>query len=142
MSYDLVQFKSFDELLRYIDAEISRLKSKVESLEKRHEILKARAERVRRLEEVLSKLVGEKIRSINEIDFMGIKVVVSARALDELAVVEETLTALRDTLSALARVREIMAQLAREAGEERGGLSLMVQTLNGIPIKLLFKEGE
>lgn len=142
MSYDLLQFGSFSEFMQYLDAEIDRLKSKLEELERRHEVLRARAERVRRLEEVLSKLVGEKIRSINEVDFMGIKVVVSARALDELAVVEETLSALRDTLSALARVREVVSQLAREAGGERGGLSLLVQTLNGIPVKLLFKEGE
>ncbi|RLE97914.1 MAG: hypothetical protein DRJ57_04060 [Thermoprotei archaeon] len=142
LSYDLLQFGSFSEFVEYLDAEIDKLKSKVEELERRHEVLKARAERVRKLEEVLSKLVGEKIRSINEVDFMGIKVVISARALDELAVVEETLSALRDTLSALARVREVVSQLAREAGGERGELSLLVQTLNGIPVKLLFKEGK
>ncbi|MCC6049369.1 MAG: hypothetical protein LM580_01605 [Thermofilum sp.] len=111
-------------------------------MEKKYEALKSKAEKVRKLETLLSKLVGEQIRSINEVDFMGIRVVVSARALDELVAVEETLAALKDTLAALTRVREVIASLVKETEIEKGGLSLLVQTVNGIPVKLLFKESE
>ncbi|MEM0042585.1 MAG: hypothetical protein QXP94_02985 [Thermofilaceae archaeon] len=142
MSYDLLTFTSVEDFLEYLDTQISQLKAKVDVLEKRYAVLKGRAERVRMLEEMLSKLVGEQIKAINEVDFMGIKVVVSARAVDELVVVEETLMALRDTLTALTRVREAISRLAREAKTAGGGLSLLVQTLNGIPFKLLFKESE
>ncbi len=142
MSYDLLAFDGFGDLLRHLESEINRLKSKVEELEARYEQLRLRAEKVKRLEELLSKLVGEEIKTINEVDFKGIRVVVSARALDELTAVEEALSALRDQLSAMARVREVIAQLAKETDMVKGGLKLLVQTLNGIPIKLLFKEGE
>lgn len=142
MSYDLLTFTSLEEFLEYLNTQITQLKTKVDILEKRYSALKAKAERVRILEEMLSKLVGEQIRTINEVDFMGIKVVVSARAVDELVAVEETLAALRDTLTALTRVREAISRLAKEAKVEGGGLSILVQTLNGIPFKLLFKESE
>ncbi|MEM1690330.1 MAG: hypothetical protein QXF05_02060, partial [Thermofilaceae archaeon] len=133
MSYDLLTFTSVEDFLEYLDTQISQLKAKVDILEKRYAVLKGRAERVRMLEEMLSKLVGEQIKAINEVDFMGIKVVISARAVDELVVVEETLAALRDTLTALIRVRDAISRLAREAKTAGGGLSLLVQTLNGIP---------
>ncbi|MEM0023326.1 MAG: hypothetical protein QXM80_00900 [Thermofilaceae archaeon] len=142
MSYDLLTFTSVEDFLEYLDTQISQLKAKVDILEKRYAVLKGRAERVRMLEEMLSKLVGEQIKAINEVDFMGIKVVISARAVDELVVVEETLAALKDTLTALIRVRDAISRLAREAKTAGGGLSLLVQTLNGIPFKLLFKESE
>ncbi|MEM1509412.1 MAG: hypothetical protein QXY49_01795 [Thermofilaceae archaeon] len=142
MSYDLLIFDGFGDLLKYLESEIVRLKGKIEELEARYEQLRLRAEKVKRLEDLLSKLVGEEIKTINEVDFKGIRVVVSARALDELTAVEEALSALRDQLSAIARVREVIVQLAKETDTSRGGLKLLVQTLNGIPIKLLFKESE
>jgi len=142
MSYDLLSFTSFTDFMEYLDNQIMQLKSKIEVLEKRYENLKSKADKVRKLETILSKLVGEQIRAINEVDFMGIRVVISARALDELAAVEETLAALKDTLAALTRVREVISSLAKETDVEKGGLSLTVQTINGIPVKLLFKESE
>ncbi len=142
MSYDLLSFTSFTDFVEYLDNQIGQLKSKIEFLEKRYETLKSKADKVRKLETILSKLVGEQIRAINEVDFMGIRVVVSARALDELVAVEETLAALKDTLAALTRVREVVSSFAKETEVEKGGLSLIVQTINGIPVKLLFKESE
>lgn len=142
MSYDLLSFTSFTDFVEYLDGQIGQLKSKIEFLEKKYENLKNKADKVRKLETILSKLVGEQIRAINEVDFMGIRVVVSARALDELVAVEETLAALKDTLAALTRVREVVSSLAKETEVEKGGLSLIVQTINGIPVKLLFKESE
>jgi predicted component of type VI protein secretion system len=138
----LLSFTSFTDFVEYLDGQIGQLKSKIEFLEKRYETLKSKADKVRKLETILSKLVGEQIRAINEVDFMGIRVVVSARALDELVAVEETLAALKDTLAALTRVREVVSSLAKETEVEKGGLSLIVQTINGIPVKLLFKESE
>lgn len=141
MSYDILTFTSVEEFMEYLDDQVGKLKVKVDALEKRYAALKSRAERVRRLEETLSKIIGEQIRPITEVDFRGIKVVVGARALDELVVIEETLAALKDLLTALVRVREAISWLA-EVGGEKEGISLLVQTFNGIPVKLLFKESE
>jgi len=141
LSYDVLSFKSLRELADYVENRVKTLKERVDELEKRRATLSARAERMRRLEELLGRLVGEEVRGKNELDLMGIRVVVNARAVDELAVLEDTIEAMRDTLTAMARVRDMVAQLARELGDAEG-LAVLVQTLNGIPIRMLFKEEE
>ena len=143
MSYNLLQFSSFGELLRYIDAQIESLQKSVESLHQRYESVKARAERMRALERVLEDLLGEKLPALNEIDYMGLRVVVNARAVDELAVLEETLESQRETLESLIRVRELIERLGgslEQAGG--GGIVVLVQTLNGVPLRILLKEVE
>ena len=70
---------------------------------------------------------------------MGLKVVVGARVVDELAVVEEVLTSVSDTLMALQKVRDVIDQLAKSVGES-SGIKILVETINGIPVRLLLRE--
>lgn len=146
MSYNVYQFRSFKDLMKFLDSEIARLSNQYEGLNQRYQVLRTRAERIRRLEKALEELVGEKVGTLNEIDFMGLKVVISARAIDELNVLEETLTSARDMLSALRRVREVINKLAsalagtQATGEEE--ITIIVQTLNNIPVRILLKETE
>ncbi|MCI4407918.1 MAG: hypothetical protein JHC26_02415 [Thermofilum sp.] len=144
MSYSLYQFNSFDELLRYIDAQIANLQKVISQLEQRYEAVKARAEKMRMIEKVLEDLMGEKLTTLNEIDYMGLKVVVNARAIDELNVLEETLESQKDTLESLTSVREAIYKLssALSSSSETEGLPIIVQMLNGIPVRILLKETE
>ncbi|MCC5997457.1 MAG: hypothetical protein LM573_00095 [Thermofilum sp.] len=144
MSYSLYQFNSFDELLRYIDAQIANLQKVISQLEQRYEAVKARAEKMRMIEKVLEDLMGEKLTTLNEIDYMGLKVVVNARAIDELNVLEETLESQKDTLESLTSVREAIYKLssALSSSSEAEGLPIIVQMLNGIPVRILLKETE
>jgi len=117
--------------------------NQVNTLSQRYNLLKKKAERIKKLEQALEQLVGEKVSSLNEIDFMGLKVVVSARTVDELKVLEETIVSLRDILSALQRVREVISKLASALGSSNEpGFVVLVQTLNNIPIRILLKESE
>jgi DNA-binding transcriptional regulator YbjK len=144
VSYSLYQFNSFDELLRYIDAQIANLQKVISQLEQRYEAVKARAEKMRMIEKVLEDLMGEKLTTLNEIDYMGLKVVVNARAIDELNVLEETLESQKDTLESLTSVREAIYKLssALSSSSEAEGLPIIVQMLNGIPVRILLKETE
>jgi DNA-binding transcriptional regulator YbjK len=144
VSYSLYQFNSFDELLRYIDAQIANLQKVISQLEQRYEAVKARAEKMRIIEKVLEDLMGEKLTTLNEIDYMGLKVVVNARAIDELNVLEETLESQKDTLESLTSVREAIYKLssALSSSSETEGLPIIVQMLNGIPVRILLKETE
>jgi len=144
VSYSLYQFNSFDELLRYIDAQIANLQKVINQLEQRYEAVKARAEKMRMIEKVLEDLMGEKLTTLNEIDYMGLKVVVNARAIDELNVLEETLESQKDTLESLTSVREAIYKLssALSSSSETEGLPIIVQMLNGIPVRILLKETE
>jgi DNA-binding transcriptional regulator YbjK len=144
VSYSLYQFNSFDDLLRYIDAQIANLQKVISQLEQRYEAVKARAEKMRMIEKVLEDLMGEKLTTLNEIDYMGLKVVVNARAIDELNVLEETLESQKDTLESLTSVREAIYKLssALSSSSETEGLPIIVQMLNGIPVRILLKETE
>ncbi|AKG38855.1 MAG: hypothetical protein ACP5II_04770 [Infirmifilum sp.] len=144
MSYNIYQFNGFDELLRYIEAQIGTLQDTLQQLEQRYESVKVRAERMKALERVLEDLIGEKLSSLNEIDFMGLKVVVNARAVDELNVLEETIESQKESLEALLRIRDILYKLnsSLSSEEKLSGITILVQTLNEIPVKLLLKETE
>lgn len=139
MSYVLEEYDGFGQLLASIDNRIRDLQQKYNALSQRQQALSVQAERIRRLEEALSKLVGSEIKSIREIDFMGLKVVVGARVVDELTVVEEVLTSVSDTLMALQKVRDVIDQLAKSVGES-SGIKILVETINGIPVRLLLRE--
>jgi len=139
VSYVLEEYDGFGQLLASIDNRIKDLQQKYNALSQKQQALSVQAERIRRLEEALSKLVGSEIKSIREIDFMGLKVVVGARVVDELAVVEEVLTSVSDTLMALQKVRDVIDQLAKSVGES-SGIKILVETINGIPVRLLLRE--
>lgn len=139
VSYVLEEYDGFGQLLASIDNRIRDLQQKYNALSQRQQALSVQVERIKRLEEALSKLVGSEIKSIREIDFMGLKVVVGARLVDELAVVEEVLTSVSDTLMALQKVRDVIDQLAKSVGES-SGIKILVETINGIPVRLLLRE--
>jgi acetate kinase len=144
VSYNLYQFNSFDELLKYIDSQIANLQKVLSQLEQRYEAVKARAEKMRMIEKVLEDLMGEKLTTLNEIDYMGLKVVVNARAIDELSVLEETIESQRDTLESLTSVREALYKLSSALSSSYGaeGIPIIVQILNGVPVRILLKETE
>lgn len=144
MSFNIYQFSSFAELLQYIDAKIGSIESTLSQLQQRYNYIKSRAEKIQRLEKVIEELVGEKISLLNEIDFMGLKVVINARAIDELNVLEETIMSQQDLLNALKRIREVIQKLNDSLTSTSGleGIMIMVQTMNDIPIRILLKESE
>ncbi|MGC9107593.1 MAG: hypothetical protein ACP5IE_05320, partial [Infirmifilum sp.] len=70
--------------------------------------------------------------------------VVNARAVDELNVLEETIESQKESLEALLRIRDILYKLnsSLSSEEKLSGITILVQTLNEIPVKLLLKETE
>ncbi len=141
MSYSLLEFESFDQLLKYLDGRIQDLEKIHTALSQRYQELSVKAEKLKKLEEALTQLVGGEVKVIREIDFMGLKVVVGARVIDELNVVEEVLSSVSDTLTALRKVRDVVSQLAKTvSGGEELRIRLLVETINGIPVRILLRE--
>jgi len=142
LSYDLLKFESFEELLRYLDREITRLSAKLSELSSHYARLKEKAERMKQVEEVLSKVLGEKIATMNEVDLMGVKVVIDARAVDEIKVLEEVITSTEDILNAMKKARKVLEPIARSVSSSGGieGIDILVETVNGIPIRVLLRE--
>ena len=124
-----------------MDARIQDLERIRATLSQRYQELSVRAESIKKLEEALSRLIGSEIKTIREVDFMGLRVVVEARVVDELNVIEEVLSSVNDTLTALKKVREVIEQLAKTVSSEEGlRIRLIVETVNGIPVRILLKE--
>ncbi|GEM_PF-584113 len=144
MSSNVYYFSSFKDLLDFIEAQMNNIEENVSALKQRYDVVRARAEKLRRLEKALEELVGEKISSLNEIDFMGLRVVINARAVDELRVLEEAINSQEDSLSALRRVHEVLKKLhdSLESSVGVDGLTIIVQTHYDIPIRILLKEPE
>jgi len=141
VSYSLLEFESFDQLLKYLDGRIQDLEKIHTALSQRYQELSVKAEKLKKLEEALTQLVGGEVKVIREIDFMGLKVVVGARVIDELNVVEEVLSSVSDTLTALRKVRDVVSQLAKTvSGGEELRIRLLVETINGIPVRILLRE--
>ncbi|HDD63665.1 MAG TPA: hypothetical protein ENF53_00685 [Thermoprotei archaeon] len=94
---------------------------------------------MKKIEEAFSQLLGTKIGGVNEIDLMGIKVIVGSRAVDELKVYEEVLLSLQERLEALMKARKVLEPLSKVIGEGEG-ISILLETLNGLPLKILLSE--
>ncbi|ABL78163.1 hypothetical protein [Thermofilum pendens] len=141
MSYSLYQFNGFGELLKYLDSQIESLQKTLEQLEQRYEAVKVRAEKMREIERVLEELMGEKLSPLNEVDYMGLKLVINARAIDELAVLEETIESQRDILDSLVNVRDAIQKLSEHL-QGYDGIPILVQLVNGVPVRILLKETE
>jgi len=139
LSYNIYAFSNFKQVLEYINDEISKLNRKIADLSAQYNIVKRKAEKMKKIEEAFSQLLGTKIGGVNEIDLMGIKVIVGSRAVDELKVYEEVLLSLQERLEALMKARKVLEPLSKVIGEGEG-ISILLETLNGLPLKILLSE--
>jgi len=136
---DLLTFKSLADFIKYIESLIESTRQQLSEHLRRYDEIKTRAERIRNIEEVFSKILGTKPEAVNEIDLKGLKIIIGARPTDEERVLSEVIKSLQDRLNVLMRIRKLIEPLARSLGE-MSGMIIMVETMNAIPIKVLLKE--
>ncbi|MCD6510816.1 MAG: hypothetical protein J7L11_10585 [Thermoprotei archaeon] len=139
MAMDLLTFKTFSDFVKYIDSLIESTRQQLSEHLRHYDEIKTRAERIRSIEEVFSKILGARPEAVNEIDLKGLKIVIGARPTDEERVLSEVIKSLQDRLNVLMRIRKLIEPLVRSLGET-AGIIIMVETLNAIPIKVLLKE--
>ncbi len=139
MAMDLLTFKSLADFIKYIESLIESTRQQLSEHLRRYDEIKTRAERIRNIEEVFSKILGTKPEAVNEIDLKGLKIIIGARPTDEERVLSEVIKSLQDRLNVLMRIRKLIEPLARSLGE-MSGMIIMVETMNAIPIKVLLKE--
>jgi len=142
-SLHLLKFNSPDELLSYVNGKVKELEAALEAAKAELGRVRAEAERLMEVERVLSEVLGVKPSEIREIDVRGVRVVMDAKATDEVAVYEEVVASLQETLDVLKRVRdEVVAPLVSRL---RGlkGVRFVVEAAGVIPTKILIKfEGQ
>lgn len=141
LSLDVHAFRSVREVIGYVDKILQNLEKKAQILEKLYNDTKARAERLMRLEKYFSEILGGDVSSIREIDLMGLKVIVDSRPVDELKVYDEVLSSIKDRIDALRKVRKVIEPLANTL-DQGENIQILLETMNGIPIRLLIKMPE
>ncbi len=141
LAMELLRFNSFEEFLRHLNAQIEQTRSQLSELLRRYNEIKERAERLRSIEERLSKALGVKLESVNEIDLKGLKLVVGARPTDEAQVLMEVIQSLKNRLEVLMKLQKLIEDIAKNL-REISDMTLLVETVNDIPVKILLCEAK
>ncbi|RLE78221.1 MAG: hypothetical protein DRJ56_00590 [Thermoprotei archaeon] len=142
-SLHLLKFSSPDELLSYMNDKVRELEAALEAARAELGRVRTEAERLMEVERVLSEVLGVKPSEIREIDVRGVRVVMDAKATDEVAVYEEVVASLQETLDVLKRVRDevVTPLVSRLRGLK--GVRFVVEVAGVIPTKILIKfEGQ
>ncbi len=139
MSAEIREFKSFTELLKFIEEEVSSCRKMLEFLKKRYQSLQAQARSDMVFLESLKKIMGnEKLNLSTEVNVGGLSIIYPARAYDEFKVVEDTLRRVQVKLNTLERVRKIVEVIAKNIPKVPN-MKIIIQLINGIPFKLLIR---
>lgn len=141
LSIELHTFKSVAELTKQLDDEVSRIKTLLGEYLRRLDESRARLEKLRKTQEVISKLTGGKSAAARTgegqtLDLMGLKVLVYVSPEDEAEVLEESVKTLQDKLNVLQRVRKALEPLG---SLEEAGATLTAVMNDGIPTRILLK---
>ncbi len=133
MSIELLMFKNIDELFKYIDDEINRVRSLLSEYFRRLDELRIKVERIKKLEKSISSIAGSTIKSSEgkEIDLMGIKVVIDPSYEQEVNFIEEAAKSLQDRLTVLQKIRKAIEPLSTIEDAD-----IEVLIMNGVPVRI------
>ncbi|MHC1601094.1 MAG: hypothetical protein ACXQTI_08605 [Candidatus Nezhaarchaeales archaeon] len=133
MSIELLMFKNIDELFKYIDDEINRVRTLLSEYFRRLDELRIKVERIKKLEKSISSIAGGAIKSSEgkEIDLMGIKVVIDPSYEQEVNFIEEAAKSLQDRLTVLQKIRKAIEPLSTIEDAD-----IEVLMMNGVPVRI------
>jgi len=137
MVLELKEYANVEEFIRYLDKEIENLRNNLGELLKAVEDLRAEAEKVRKLRETLSKIVGgiEKMGS-KEVDLKDIKLLVNPTVEDEATLMEDLVADVQERILSFQRVRKAVEPLI-ELGELPAKIKVVFK--DGKPIRIIIK---
>ncbi|RLF19915.1 MAG: hypothetical protein DRJ68_05475 [Thermoprotei archaeon] len=133
MSIELLVFKNIEEVFKYLDDEINRIRTLLSDYFKRLDELRVKVERIKKLEKSIASISGGPIKSGEgkEIDLMGIKVVIDPSYEQEVAFIEEAAKSLQDRLTVLQKIRKAIEPLSTI---EEADIEVLV--MNGVPVRI------
>ncbi|MEB3760323.1 MAG: hypothetical protein GSR72_02870 [Desulfurococcales archaeon] len=132
---DIKRYSSVGDLIKELDAEITRLKGELGELLRRLESAKAKAEVLVKLENLLSTAGGGKLGG-TEIPLGQAKAIINPTPKQEFDILVDVVRSLQNRIIALERVRKDMDPLVR-----LGDIDLALEVIyeNGIPSRILVK---
>jgi hypothetical protein len=135
-----LEFKAFntpDELKKFLDDEIGRIRTLLGDYLRRLEENRIKAERLKKAQEAIVKLAGEKqVASFEgrEIDLSGLRVLVNPSLRQETEVLEDVVKSLQDKLNIIQKIRKALDPLA---SFEEGIVTITTVMSDNIPVKIM-----
>ncbi|MDT7902803.1 MAG: hypothetical protein RQ838_01910 [Caldivirga sp.] len=132
---EVMYFTSLSEFMNYLDNQVKTLEDNVNLIEKNIAQLEPRLAGFQSLLGVIKKLVGkENILLTPAIEITGLKIVIDPNPIDEYDTLKESLDAMKDKLTVLRKVRELIRILVTTAKLD---VPVLVQMRAGVPVKVL-----
>jgi hypothetical protein len=133
-------YSSVGEIAEALDKEIADTKSSLGEYLRSLDEIRTRAERSRRIREVVMKLTGKKngsSESSDEIEVGSLKIVLDANAFHQLTIIESAVRSHQERLLVLQKAREALKPLDQLSDTE--GLDFIVLENQGVPERILLK---
>ncbi len=132
-------FNTPDELKKFLDDEIGRIRTLLGDYLRRLEENRVKAEKLKKAQEAITKFAGEKqIPSTEgrEIDLSGFKVFVNPSLRQEMDLLEDVVKSLQDKINTTQRIRKALEPLT---GFEEGILTVVAIISDNVPIRLMIR---
>jgi hypothetical protein len=136
-SLELKSFNTPEELKKFLDDEIGRIRTLLGDYLRRLEENRIKAERLKKAQEAIVKLAGEKqVPSFEgrEIDLSGLKILVNPGLKQEMEVLEDVVKSLQDKLNIIQKIRKALDPLT---SFEEGIVTISTVMSDNIPIRIM-----
>ncbi len=137
VSSELKMFNTPDELKKFLDDEIGRIRTLLGDYLRRLEEVRLKMEKLKKAQDALGKFAGDKQLSSpegRELDFQGLKVLVNPSLKQETDILEDIVRSLQDKLNLIQKIRKALDPLA---SIEEGILTTSAIVSDNVPTKLI-----
>jgi hypothetical protein len=134
---ELKVFNSPEELKKFLDDEIGRIRTLLGDYLRRLEEVRIKTDRLKKAQDALVKFAGEKqitTSESREIDLSGLKVFVNPSPRQETDTLEDMVRSLQDKLNIIQRIRKALDPLI---SFEEGIVTISAVTADNIPTKIM-----
>jgi hypothetical protein len=134
---ELKVFNSPEELKKFLDDEIGRIRTLLGDYLRRLEEVRIKTDRLKKAQDALVKFAGEKqitTSESREIDLSGLKVFVNPSPRQETDTLEDMVRSLQDKLNMIQRIRKALDPLI---SFEEGIVTISAVTADNIPTKIM-----
>ncbi|WP_292000178.1 hypothetical protein [Caldivirga sp.] len=132
---EVMYFASLNDFMNYMDNQINTLEATVNLIEKNIAQLEPRLAGFQSLLNIIKKLVGnENIMLTPAIEVTGLKIIIDPKPIDEYDVLKESVDSMKDKLTVLKKVRELIRTIIASTKLD---VPVLVQVRGGVPVKML-----
>lgn len=132
---EVMYFASLNDFMNYIDNQIKSLEETINLIDKSIAQIEPRLAGFQSLLNIIKRLVGnENIMLTPAIEVTGLKIIIDPKPIDEYDVLKESVDSMKDKLTVLRKVRELIRAITSSTKLD---VPVLVQVRAGVPIKML-----